>query len=290
MTRRKRNIPQPEQLEQRLLLTVKVDFNPNSGLLKINGDNADNRIDIDNLDFGEMEVFADTELVGTFDNVKSIRVKLKGGDDRLLINSIRISGGLTANLGSGADEFDIDSFINFGTGTNGAVYFGGPVNVNFGGDLGDLLDLDDAIRFVGDASFKGVSDVIMQGDGTSYVPNLNNDIFFDQNLTITFGKPSDLSGDNREIYLESVVVEGTAKFTGTSAVERYVSITSNFENFQIDLSGENDVFFITTSTANQNRYGSAVFNAGSGDDTMFTLDQIFDSSPTFISIENIFSI
>lgn len=277
----------PEHLELRIYPTVKVNFNPNSGLLKITGDNADNRIDIDNITNGDMDVFVDTVLVGSYENVNSIKVKLKGGDDRLLINGIRISGGLTANLGSGADELDIDSAVNLGTGPDSDVYFGGAVNVNLGGDLGDLLDFDDAIRFREDATFKGVSDVTMQGDGTSYGSNIDFDVYFDKNLTVTFGKSSDVSGDNREINLASVVVLGTAKFTGTNAVERFESITSNFENFQMDLSGGNDFFDIIDNVSEQNRFGTSLFNGGSGDDGMTNANQIFDTPPTFIDIEQI---
>jgi hypothetical protein len=127
----------------------------------------------------------------------------------------------------------------------------------------------------------------MQGDGTSYFANINNDVYFDDNLTVTFGKSSDVSGDNREIYLASVVVPGTAKFTGTNAVERFESITSNYENFQIDLSGGNDEFDIIANVSDQNRFGSSIFNGGSGDDYMINANQIFVTPPTLISIEQI---
>lgn len=276
----------PEHLELRIYPTVKVNFNPNSGVLKITGDNAANRIDLDYLDIGDMEVFVDTELVGTFEGVVSIKAKLKGGDDRLLLNGIR-TGSLTANLGSGADELDIDSAVNLGTGPDSDVYFGGAVNVNLGGDLGDLLDFDDAIRFREDASFKGVSDLTMQGDGTSYGPNIDFDVYFDKNLTVTFGKSSDVNADSREINLASVVVKGVAKFTGTNAVERFESITSNFENFQMDLSGGNDFFDIIDNVSEQNRFGTSLFNGGSGDDGMTNANQIFETPPTFIGIEQI---
>ena len=262
---------QPEHLELRIYPTVKVNFNPNSGVLKITGDNAANRIDLDFLDIGDMEVFVDTELVGTFEGVVSIKAKLKGGDDRLLLNGIR-TGSLTANLGTGPDS---------------DVYFGGVVNVNFGGDLGDLLDFDDAIRFREDASFKGVSDVTMVGDGASYGANIDFDVYFDKNLTVTFGKSSDVNGDNREINLASVVVKGVAKFTGTNAVERFESITSNFENFEMNLSGGNDFFDIIDNVSEQNRFGTSLFNGGAGDDGLTNANQIFDTPPTFIGIEQI---
>jgi len=284
---RRPTIAPAEQLELRILPTVKVNFNPGSGLLKITGDNAANRIDLDYLDFGDMEVFVDTEPVGTFLNVNSIKVNLKGGNDRLLMNGIRITGGLTANLGSGADEFDVDSVVNLGSGPDSNVFFGEDVKVNLGGDVGDLLDFDNVVRFSENASFKGVSDLTMQGDGTTYFPDSNSDIYFGGNLTVTFGKSSDVSGDNREIYLASIYVAGVAKFTGTKDVERFESITSYFQNFQIDLSGGDDEFDIITDIPDRNRFGNSTFDGGDGDDYMINSNQIFDNPPTLISIEQI---
>jgi len=45
---RRASFSPPEQLELRLLPTVKVNFNPNSGLLKFTGDDDINRIKLQN--------------------------------------------------------------------------------------------------------------------------------------------------------------------------------------------------------------------------------------------------
>ncbi|MCA9099101.1 MAG: hypothetical protein KDA36_11965, partial [Planctomycetaceae bacterium] len=82
-------IAPPEQLELRILPTVKVNFNPNSGLLKITGDNSNNIVEIDGLAFSDLELFIDGNLFDQFDNVQKIKVNLKGGDDQFHISAFQ---------------------------------------------------------------------------------------------------------------------------------------------------------------------------------------------------------
>lgn len=74
----------PEQLELRILPTAKVSFNSRSGLLKITGDNADNDVSLDGLaTAGSLEVFINNTFYDDFSGVKSLKIDLKRGNDKL---------------------------------------------------------------------------------------------------------------------------------------------------------------------------------------------------------------
>jgi len=133
-TRRPRVAP-PEHLELRILPTVKVNFNPGSGLLKITGDNAANEITLDGLGVsGQLQLYIDGVHFDDFSGVTSVKAKLKAGDDRLLYNAVLVTGDFSAKLGKGADEFDVDDVINIGTGPDSIANFGSNLTVDFGGN------------------------------------------------------------------------------------------------------------------------------------------------------------
>ncbi|MCA9096388.1 MAG: hypothetical protein KDA68_23070, partial [Planctomycetaceae bacterium] len=122
---RKSHIVSAEQLELRILPTVKVNFNPNSGQLKITGDSAANDITLDGLATpGTLEVFINNTFFSPYAGVKSLKINLKGGDDKLNMSALDLEGNVNIKFGDGADVLDLDSFTQLGTGGNGSSHFG----------------------------------------------------------------------------------------------------------------------------------------------------------------------
>lgn len=264
-------IAPPEQLELRILPTVKVNFNPNSGLLKITGDNADNRIDIDGFGVvGDMEIFVDSTLFNTYSGVNSIKVKLKGGNDRLLMNAFSINGSLTANLGKGADEFDIDDVVNFGTGPDGVVSVVGKVQVNLGGDVGDLFDLDGYLVFGDDVLVKGAADVDINGNGSTFNYEPGNDILFQKSLNIQFGQSGDVDGDTFSLDIDNMYLTGNLSIKGSSLVDRAQFTDNTFGGTTtILLSGGDDSLDLDNGAADKNRFfGDFLADGQTGIDTI----------------------
>jgi len=267
-----------EQLELRILPTVKVNFNPGSGLLKITGDSADNRIDIDGLATpGSMEVFVNNTLFDDFAGVKSIKVTLKDGNDTLFMGAVKIPGNLTVNLGDGADELDIDNIPNLGTGPNGVVNIGGFVKANLGGDADDLLDFDDGIVITGSATFTGVADADFNGDGTDFQIQNADDITFLSNLTIKFSGFGDENNDNLELDFDNVNVQGTTILDGTNEIERFDFTNCSFGNFNANMDDGDDLININNGAAQKNSFlAQANFRGGDDNDTLLKgLDNLF---------------
>jgi len=286
-TSRKHNLAPPEQLEQRVLLTVKVKFNANSGLLKITGDDDANRIDLDGLGTsGQLQLYIDSTHFDDFTGVNTINVKLKGGNDFLYFNSIKINGSLTANLGSGSDELDIDNSINFGSGPDETNFIGGQVKADLGGNVGDLLDIDNELIVNGNASFKGFSDVDMNGAGTNYLFQ-PGDIHFKADLNLDFGISADLNANSREILLDNVLVDGTAVINGTDSVERVRFTSSRFNDILVNLEGGNDSLNIVVAPDSSNRFVSSEFHGGDGNDEIIDFSNLYDNPRVISGFETI---
>lgn len=283
---RTRRLSPAEQLELRVLPTVNVAFNPNSGLLKITGDNADNNISIEGKAAdGSVDVFINGVFFDDFSNVRSINANLKDGDDQLLLAAVRIPGNLTVNLGDGADELDIDSQPNSTANPDAVVRIQGAVKVNLGGDAGDLLDFDDAIVIGGNALFSGVADVDFNGDGTSVTPELDDDITFLANLTIKFSGHGDANSDDLELDFDNVNVQGVTLLDGSDDVERFEITRSTFvSQFNADMDDGNDSIDINNGAAQKNVFLSlANFRGGDDADILYRgIDNYFAQSP-FVS-------
>lgn len=276
-----------EQLELRVLPTVNVAFNPNSGLLKVKGDNGDNFVEIEGKGTpGHLEVFVDGVSVGEFNNVRSIKANLKGGNDDLLLAAIQIEGSVNAKLGSGADQFDIDSSAGSLT---APVIIGGSVVANLGNNAGDNLDFDDNIQIYGDAIFSGVADVDMNGDGTSAIPEIDDDILFFSDLTIRFSGHGDSNSDNLELDLDNVGVGGRVTLDGSNEAER-VEMTNCFfsDEFNANLDDGNDVIDIDNGAANANFFRQANFRGGDDNDTLLLgIDNLFEAPAQITDFETI---
>lgn len=284
---RRTQITPAEQLELRVLPTVNVTLNPNTGLLKVTGDNNANRVSIEGTSHaGQIEVFVEGNSVGLFDGVRSITANMKGGDDTLLLAAIQIEGGVNAKLGSGADELDIDATA---TNVNQPVFIGGTLIANLGGNAGDLLDFDDTIHVIGDATFTGVADADMNGDGVSSDPELNKDIVFFSDLTIRLSGEGDSNGDDLEIDLDNVVVGGTTIIDGSDDIERIEMTSSFFQGeFNANLDDGNDVIDINNGLAQRNAFGLANFRGGDDLDTLFKgIDNVFGNPPQIFGFETV---
>lgn len=278
-----------EQLELRILPTVKVNFNPNSGLLKITGDNADNDVEVEGQGIeGKVKVFVDNVSVGEFTNVVSIKTNLKGGDDELDLAAFQIDGNVTVKLGDGADELDLDASAR--TVTEG-LFIRGFLKADLGNDVGDLADFDDTVVIGGDATITGVVDVDFDGDGTfGTIVELNDDITFFSNLRINFSGLGDVNGDNFELDFDNVNVAGTTTLDGSNNIERFQFTNCNFDgDFNVNMDDGNDVIDIDNGAVNENLFGSqANFRGGDDNDTLLKgVDNLFAQPELITGFETI---
>ena len=198
-----------ESLEQRKMMAADVSLV--GGRLNIVGDNEAEIVRLQGTGVaGQVEVVNNLDVVGVFDDVQSIRVNLRGGDDDLFVSAIDIPGNLIVRLGSGKDQFDMDTDVKnvYGSiASNGVVNIGGDVRANLGGDEGDEIDWDtfsdgNGMTIGDDVAFWGANDVNLSAfDGSSgigsgdinigdrlniYMPQLDNHL--DLNDVNVFGK------------------------------------------------------------------------------------------------------
>jgi len=281
--RSRAKIPLAEQLELRILPTVNVAFNPNNGLLKITGDNADNRVEVEGLgDQGEVRVFVDGVFINDFDNVISVKANLKGGDDLLSLSALQIEENVTANLGDGADELDVDATASTIT---EFVAIGGFLKVVFGNDTGDIAEFDDIIAVGGNVTISGVSDVDFNGDGADFNIELAYDITFFANLKIELSGLGDVDGDGNELDFDNTNVGLTTTLEGSNNVERFEFTSCNFfQAFNANMDDGNDTIDINNGAASKNLFGAqANFRGGDDNDTLLKgLDNVF-LQPEFIT-------
>jgi hypothetical protein len=112
-----------EGLEQRALLAVTAAMGGAGGTeLKVTGDGLANQVDINHLSDGEFSVTSEEGVEGTFLGVTSIRVELKGGDDRIRVmgkEGLGLAGNVYIKMGQGADEVILG--FNVGVEINGNV-------------------------------------------------------------------------------------------------------------------------------------------------------------------------
>lgn len=282
--RRRRVQTSPELLESRLLLTVNVSFNANSGLLKITGDSAGDRVDVDGAGTpGQVEVFINSVKFDDFSNVKSIKANLGAGDDELNLSALEIDGNIILNMGSGADQFDLDNNTTLGSGPDGIVTIGGDVKAKIGGDSGDFVNWDDGITILGDTSLTGVADVDLKGDGTKSFANEVGDITCAGKLSIKYSQSGDVNGDGLEGDFESLLGAGRVTLTGSSLAERIEISTSAFNDFNTNLGNGDDIFNINFNLNDSNIFGISNFQGGGGLDKFFQgINNRFDLAPPII--------
>lgn len=278
----------PEQLELRLLPTVKVNFNPNNGLLKITGDNADNKIEIDGLaSEGDLELFIDGNLFDQFDDVQTIKVNLKGGNDEFHISAFEFNGATTVKFGQGADLLDVDDQINLGSGTNARTELRG-IKADFGGNAGDLAQMDGDIRINGDVEINRVADVDFDGTGTNF--NLENgDVFFIRDTLIRLSGFGDVDGDGFETELDNVAGGGNGAFKilGANSADRInVARSIFFGDLNVDLRNGDDLLRVDNGDTLKNSFGNTLFDGGTDNDTLLLgINNLFFVPPVTLNFE-----
>lgn len=277
----------PEQLELRILPTVKVSFNEKKGLLKITGDKENNSIRFDGFSDGSFELDVGGQSQGLFDNIAAVKINLKGGDDGLFFQGTKIDGSVNVKLGRGADELDVDNST-----INDEIFpslFGGDFFVDFGGNTGDYADFDDTVTIQGNLTLNRVADVDFHGDGLDFSPE-SNDILIAGNFFVSLSGAGVSDSDGLEIHLDNVNVNGNASLLGSSATDRIRIIQSSFAgNFLIDLGDGNDTLDIENGLANGNKFGGQTELEGGNDEDTLALgnDNDFAVSPLVTGFETI---
>jgi len=284
---RKHQIAPAEQLELRILPTVKVNFNPNNGLLKITGDNDSNRVDVEGLGTpGNVEVFVDGNSVGQFTGLKNIKANLKGGNDLLVLEALQIDGSVTAKFGAGADELDMD---NAATTVTEKIDIDGFLKADMGNDPGDFVEMDDQIDILLDVTLLGVADVDFDGNGTTRNYE-TGDITFFSDLTIKFSGFGDTNGDGLEFDCDNLNVSGLTLLDGSNNSENIELTDCRFQrDFTADLNGGDDFINMNNGAADSSRFiGVAIFNGGAGNDTfLLGNDNSFLVPETVLNFETV---
>lgn len=284
---RKHHLPPAEQLELRILPTVKVNFKPNNGLLKITGDSAANEITLDGLGTpGSLEVFINNTFFNTFAGVKSLKINLRDGNDKLNMSFLDLEGDVSLKFGDGADVLDLDSFTLLGTGGNGPSHFGGFFKANFGGDAGDFAGMTNGVAVDGDVTIDRVADARLLGDGTSPQGELGLDLFFQSNLTIRLSGFGDVDNDGRELFGNNFYVAGETLIDASDSVDRFQIRSSRFDGLFTALMGDGDDYlFLDFPVSQHNEFGSdAVFDGGDDNDTLVLGSNIlFSGNPPVIT-------
>lgn len=262
---------QPEQLEPRLMLTVTPNLS-SAGLLTIIGDAADNDINLIGTGTeGSVAYYLEGVLQTTFTGVKSIKVDLGEGGDYLEIAAVRIPKNLTINMGSGNDQFDMDTTPDYGAHPDGYVQIGGNVKAELGGNVGDDVDWDCqsgfGILLNGNVRLTGAAYADLKGTNSTVVMS-NSSIQISKKLTIELSGQGNLSGV--EISMQDVNVFGTTTIRGSDQNDVIRLIDSRYENLKVDLkAGSDSILMKEAGMADRNIIvGSATLNGGADSDLL----------------------
>ena len=188
-------------------------------LVTIVGDGASDSVIIaGNGHTAEIDVVANGFPHGPFVGVRDIRVKLKGGDDNVEINALDIGGDLTVRLGSGDDVLDLDPE---GAADND-VFIGGNVDVNMGGQAGDVCDFREQATFTitigGNVRIRESADVAILGEGVDAGLD-EDDVHIGGDLVIESARMVDGNADLAAILLEDVDIGGDTRIARGGGVD-----------------------------------------------------------------------
>jgi len=290
LPKRRRNFHYDE-LEPRLMLTVTPNLS-NSGLLTIIGDAADNDINLIGTGTeGSVAYYLEGVLQTTFNGVKSIKVDLGDGGDFLEIAAVRIPKNLTVNMGSGNDQFDMDTTPDYGAHPDGFVQIGGNVKAELGGDAGDDVDWDAQFGFgiliSKNVTLTGVAYANLKGNNTTVVMS-NQSIQISGKLMIELSGQGYSSGV--EVSMQDVNVFRTTSIRGSDQIDAIRLIDSRFENLNVDLKAGNDsILMKETGMPDKNIIvGSATFNGGADSDLLdLGAFNTFGKGPKFLGFETV---
>ncbi len=259
-----------------------VNVTRNGPVLTITGDNAPDQVIIEgNGHTAEVTVIANGFPHGTFVGVRDIRVKLKGGDDDLEINAIDIGGDLTVKLGSGDDALDIDPE---GT-VDHEVFIGGDVDVNMGGQAGDVCDFREQATFTvtigGNLRIRKAADVAILGEGLN-ASSEEDDVHIGGDLRIESARTVDVNADLAAILLEDVDVGGETRISTGGTSETVRANDCHFAGrLRVELGAGNDTLDFGNGPAFFNEFNSkVVLDGGLGTDLLIaSADNVFEVPP-----------
>jgi hypothetical protein len=290
MSNRRRNFHYDE-LEPRLMLTVTPNLS-NSGLLTITGDAASNDINLIGTGTeGSVAYYLEGILQTTFNGVKSIKVDLGDGSDFLEIAAVRIPKNLTVNLGSGNDQFDMDTTPDYGAHADGQVIIKGFVKAELGGDAGDDVDWDCqsgyGIEIYKNVKLTGAAFVDMAGSN-SMVVITNSAIEIKRNLTIELSGLG--NGSGVEVDMNNVNLFGKTTIVGSNQIDEIRIIDTRFGDLTIDLKeGADAVFMKEAGQTDRNVIvGLGTFQGGDGSDVLALGSfNTFGKGPKILSFETV---
>lgn len=283
---------QLERLEDRSMLAVTTSMNFSTGVLSVNSNSAGDTVALEGIgQLGAVAIYANGASLNSFGNVRSIKVNMGSGNDRLDVAALVISGDLTINMGSGSDVFNLNNTPDGpGLGDNN-VFIGGSINANLGSNPGDRVDWDgdnlDYSIFIGqNVVLKGVADVDLDGNG-GLIALEESDILIGGSLTISLTEFGDQNGDGQSIDMDDVNVGNTTTINGSSAADRVRITDSKFSwRFTISLGGGNDVLDLANGIDNHNTFGyQFVYSGGAGTDRFESQGTNYGATPVFVSVE-----
>lgn len=278
-----------ERLEERVLLAVTFSMNPGAGLLVINGDAADDVIDINGSGVNTFEVNG-----VPFGGFQEIRINSGGGDDTITINGVLLGKNLIINSGDGDDTVDIsdinvkrldvvtgngDDTVLLG-GTSNMIHTTGLFNLGAGDNSLDMAN----VRFNSGVNVQSlVGDDTVTMDNVSVGANLNLNLGggtnsldmsnqFGENVTYAGGAGSDTVNVSDSTLRQDLNIR-------TNAGDDSVSLNNvNVEDLRVDTAAGLDTVDVVLSRVRL----STTINTGDGDDSV-TLDRsVFVDDPVNI--------
>ncbi|MCA9096997.1 MAG: hypothetical protein KDA36_01360 [Planctomycetaceae bacterium] len=262
-----------ENLEDRVLLTVKLQFNSGKEQLTIKGTKASDTVVLDGSGTtGGVDAFVNGAFFQHYDNVRNIVANFKGGDDRFDLGAVQIAGSVSVKMGSGTDVMNADTITHLGTGPNGIIRIVGSVDVDMGNNAGDKIFWNTLSGFgmliSGPTSLKGAADVRLDGSGGSFIAEAG-DITFESSLKIALSSFGDTDSDGFNCFFDNVNISGTTEILATGANDSIsIGDTSVLDTTTIVLgSGTNLVDVDVPSRANYFR-GLVTYDGQGGTDTL----------------------
>lgn len=260
--------------------------------LAVKCDDASTTIVVDGLErLGELAVVVDGNAVGEFGGIRDLDVKGGDGDDTLFVGGIRIGGTLKAKLGDGDDRVSIGTTRSI-VGDQRLVFIGQNVDLSFGGDAVDVLDVDvDSNDFgitIGrDLVARDVADIRFDGEGLSNAAEVV-DITIGGRLKLRGKLATDATGDSLNVRLSQVNVGGATTLDLGPADDRVNLSECTFGGkFTAKLGAGNDEFEAGSTASTANAFFAATsIHGGSGESDTITLNvNEFAQQPSITQFE-----
>lgn len=245
-----------ERMEDRVVPAVVSHFSPSTGVLRVTGSDASERVHFEGTGSpGQVDFHVEgTDGDAVYFGVRSIRVRMGGGDDSVLMGGIAVSGSVRVTAGTGSDYIRLDTAGDlFGWGAY-PVYIGGSLGVELGGQGGDSFvwsagrGLGGTVA--GDLTVSGAMSVYLDGQGTGY-------ILEPADLTVGGELAFRHIGTQESVifFLSDVNIYGNTRVSGSTGWDLVTFHGCNFAGrVKVDLGLRDD----TLSMRGYNRFSAAV--------------------------------